>query len=70
MESKKFSDVKSQQILLNLDDVLDMLYEDHTYGRCFNCKNKHQSSNLVLRISCQVWSIVCKNCIRRNYFNP
>lgn len=69
METKKFNEVKSSQILLNLDDVLDLLYYDHTFGRCFNCKNIHHASNLQLRIKNQVWAIVCKTCMRINYFN-
>lgn len=68
MSRKKYI-IENQQPLINLDDILEMLYYDNQFARCWTCKKEYNVSSLKLKMNNQIWSIICKRCHRNNYFS-
>ena len=54
--------------LIDLTDILEMLFFDHQFAYCWSCRNTCHQSNLQVKIGSSGWKICCKRCNRINYF--
>ena len=55
--------------LINLDDILELLFYDNSFGRCWKCKKTCLVNELLLKPSNSGWSIICWRCCNNNYFS-
>jgi len=68
MERKQFK-TEELPITIDLNDILELLYNDYVYARCWRCKTKQFIKDLQLKITQEGWQITCLSCLRRKYLS-
>ena len=54
---------------IDLTDILDLIYNDYNYARCWRCKTQQFVKDLQLQITQEGWLITCLSCLRRKYLS-
>jgi len=55
--------------LIDLSDILEVLFFDHQFAKCWTCKKTCHQTNLQVKVGESGWTIICKRCNRVNYFS-
>ena len=54
---------------IDLTDILELIYNDMTYSKCWRCKSQQFVKDLQLQITQEGWQITCLSCLRRKYLS-
>jgi len=68
MDRKQFNN-QAIPITIDLTDILELIYNDDTYSKCWICKTQQFIKDLQLKITQEGWLISCITCFRKKYLS-